>query len=526
LWIGTRFGKAGRNGLSSITILTKFHVRIQMKKTSKRDSDDVYAIVDCETTNPSPTYGRIIEVAALRVEKGRIVETFHSLINPDRPIQPTIQAITGISQIELEHAPQFHEIAGALWSLLRGAIVVAHNARYDYAFLKHEFLRSHRRFSATCLDTVALSKALFPDFRHHDLSSLIVRHNLTCPRRHRALDDATALFQFMQTAEREVGTERFRSASASLLGARRPANVLRPDLDALPEGPGVYLLYGSRDELLYVGKSKHVRKRVMSHFSRADTDSKELQLFQETHRVEGRGTSGELGALLLESQLIKKLRPMHNRAGRAKRRLTVVIRKLTKQGYAAAVMEQRETIEPGELGTILTVYKSREQAREGMTELAKEFSLCYTLLDLERSANGCFQYQLHRCHGACVGEEDPGAYNARFDAAFRNRSMKAWPYRRGILIREYSEEGTSGEAFLVDQWCLLGSLRSSGEGFQDIQPGLNGFDFDTYKILVRFLAVPKNRRSVVVLSRQDEDAILSGMMSPFPPQTIAESPLP
>ena len=480
-----------------------------MKKKPVGLSAGCLAIVDTETTHASPAYGRIIDIAVMRVENGEVKRIFHSLINPERPIQPEVELVTGIKASELEAAPVFADVAPRIRKLLDGALFVAHNAKFDYAFMRNEFRRLGRTFSARCLDTVALSKRLFPEYLHHDLSSLIARYALECAHRHRALDDAKALWQFLCSAEKAAGARSFAEAFRSVMGENAPPNVTKDSLRSLPEGAGVYLFYGEKDELLYVGKSVNIRRRVQSHFSISGAEDKGMQLLQLTHRVEARPTSGELGALLLESRLIKELRPVFNRAARRRRDLTVLLRGVNAQGYFTADLESRDHIDPGELDSVLTVFKHRTQAREYLADLAKESDLCLKLLGVEKTRDACFQYQLHRCNGACIGEEDPRAYNARFENAFARRRIQAWPYRGPILITERDEDDEGGESFLVDQWCLLLSARHSGEGFQEVIPGLERFDYDSYKLLLRFLKEPRNRKKVRVLSGQEAAALVA-----------------
>jgi DNA polymerase-3 subunit epsilon len=476
------------------------------KHTATRDP--VLAIVDTETTHANPAYGRVIEVAVLRVERGKVVRTFHTLVNPDRPVQPDVERVTGISAAALTSAPFFGEIAKELWDILEGALFVAHNAKFDYAFLRHEFQRVRRAYSARCVDTVALSKRLYPEFLHHDLTSLIARYELPCPHRHRALDDASALWAFLRHAEATTGATAFSRAFNGVAGNGVPVHLAKEDMQALPEDPGVYLLYGGQGELLYVGKSTNIRRRVQSHFHMAGADTRELQLFQQTHHVDARPTSGELGALLLESRLIKELRPVYNRASRRTQTLIVLLQGEAPGGYAEVRWEPREQVRAEEIPSILTICKHRQQAREFLVTAAREFVLCHKLLGLERTKESCFQYQLHRCHGACIGREEASAYNRRFEEAFRQRRIKTWPYRGSILITEPNASGNGGESFLVDHWCLVLSVRHSDEGFQEIIPGLERFDFDTYKLLYRFLHQPCNRGKVKLLTDAERSRLL------------------
>ncbi len=141
--------------------------------------------------------------------------------------------------------------------------------------------------------------------------------------------------------------------------------------------------------------------------------------------------------------------------------------------------------------------------------MAREYGLCHKLLGLEKSSSCCFQYHLHRCRGACIGTEDPAEYNARFDAAFAERKVHAWPFPGGILIEEKGDDENEGEAFLVDQWCLVSSVRFTDDGFRDVLPGANTFDYDSYKILLRFLRNRKNRKQIRRLTKDQYDSLLN-----------------
>jgi len=484
-----------------------------MKSPDLTFRQGTYAIVDTETTGTSPGYDRIIEVAILRVEKGNVVETFQSLVNPERQIEPFIESMTGISVAELSIAPQFGDVADRVSDMLRGAVFVAHNVRFDYGFVRNEFKRLNRRFSARCLCTVTLSRKLHPDDARHDLSSVIARYGISCEHRHRAMADAMAVYDFLRLVQAREGDERLAwGIQASMEGAV-PGQLDREAIRSLPDSPGVYLFYGPGNELLYVGKSKNVRRRVVSHFSLSPSSRKELSICNQTHAVEARPTAGELGALLLESRLIKELQPIHNRVARVKRKMVALRRRETREGYAACDMENVDVINPSEVSGLLTVFKSRSQARDFLVSTAREYGLCHKLVGLERTDSCCFQYHLHRCKGACIGSEDPGEYNARFEAAFAERKVLTWPFPGAILIEETGDTEGEGEAFLVDQWCLVSSVRFTDDGFHDVLPGGNTFDYDGYKILLRYVRNRKNRRTIRRLTRSQYDTLLNELGS-------------
>ncbi len=159
------------------------------------------AIVDVETSGTGLD-DRVIEIGILRIENGVCTETFKTFLQPDRELSPWITRLTGITDSDLEHAPHFADVADEVMRLLTGAVFVAHNVAFDYAFIKNEFSRIDRFFEARCLCTVKLSRLLSPRAKRHNLSAVIRRHKLTCESRHRAFDDAHALWQFMQWGNR------------------------------------------------------------------------------------------------------------------------------------------------------------------------------------------------------------------------------------------------------------------------------------------------------------------------------------
>ncbi len=455
------------------------------------------AIVDLETTGMSALYSRIIEIGILRVEGGKVRKTYSTLVNPDCYIHPMIEQLTGISNRDVENAPSFSSIARDVSRVLDGAVFVAHNARFDYGFLKAEFARTGREFSPRCLCTMKLSRKLYPEHRHHDLSSLIDRHGLTCPERHRALGDAQAVLAFLHCVEHKEDPDRVAEAIRHVMKEKRlPVDVDRAMLAGLPESPGVYLFYGPQNELLYVGKSKNIRGRVQGHFAGDDRTARGMEMCRQVHRIETRTTSGELGALLLESSLIKELHPIYNRMSRSTRRVILARKSLTREGYLAVRLEKTEIIESATASNILALFKSQRQAEEFLRDAAREHHLCHRLIGLESGRGPCFGYQIHTCEGACVGEEPALLYNMRVEAAFSGRKVKAWPFKGAIVLQEQAPDGESGEAFLVDNWCLVGSGRF-GDGTEqfDMRPSQR-FDYDTYKILLRFIGERSHARLI------------------------------
>lgn len=171
-----------------------------------------FTIVDVETTGGSPFFSRIIEIGLLRVRHGEVIEEYQTLINPEQEIPEFITKMTGISTNHLRGKPTFVSIAEDLLSKFEDSIFVAHNANFDYSFLKEEFRRSGFAFNLDRLCTVRLSRALFKEHRRHNLSAIIERYNFECQNRHRAFDDAKVLWDFINLAKDKVEEEVFLKA--------------------------------------------------------------------------------------------------------------------------------------------------------------------------------------------------------------------------------------------------------------------------------------------------------------------------
>jgi DNA polymerase-3 subunit epsilon len=282
---------------------------------------------------------------------------------------------------------------------------------------------------------------------------------------------------------------------------------VRETLAALPDSPGVYLFYGVLGELLYVGKSKTIRTRVRSHFTAPD----EGWLRRRVTRIEVRETAGELGALLLESRLIKELRPMFNVAAKRRRRIIIARRALNAQGYATIKLEPIDYLKLDPSMPVLGIFKHTTQAKEFLRSVARSHRLCPKLLRLENARKHCFSYHLGSCDGACMGEEPVEDYNARVETAFEERRIKAWPYDGGVVVEEVSGENGKRELFMIDQWCLVGGVVYDGNRRESGQHLQHRFDYDSYRILYGYLTDPHRSPSISVLPRNEFQQRLKGV---------------
>jgi DNA polymerase III subunit epsilon len=454
------------------------------------------AFVDIETTGMRSGFDRIIEIGILRVEDNILTKTYHTLLNPQTHISPFIETLTGITPSILENAPTFEQVKDEIYEILQDCTFVAHNVRFDYGFLKNEFRRFETTFSPKQLCTVKLSKALFPTFRKHNLDSLMERFSINCDNRHRAFDDAKVLWEFYQKVLTLFPQDKIEEALKRIM--KRPSiplNISTSILDSLPSSAGVYILYGANDLPLYIGKSINIRDRVLSHFSSDHTSPLEMKISQQIERVEAISTAGELGALIKEASLIKEMQPLYNRKLRLSRKLFVLRNILTKDGYSTVAMDLLNNSIIDNTDDVLGIFRSKKQIKDFLITLTEEYNLCERILGLEHTKSACFGYRLGRCKGACTGKEAPTMYNLRSLIAFSKNKLKAWPFNGPICIEEGDDEK---EAFLIDKWCYLGSIKKQQDDFSSVQNDYN-FDLDTYKILESFLRSEKNLKKIKTL---------------------------
>jgi DNA polymerase-3 subunit epsilon len=446
--------------------------------------------VDLETTGGNAAYHRITEVGIVRMAAGEVVEEWSSLVNPECRIPSYIEGFTGITNEMVADAPRFADIASLVLDKLRGSshaandvpLFVAHNARFDYSFLRTEFRRLDVNFSAKVLCTVKLSRRLFPEFPRHSLDAVMERHGLTCAARHRALGDARVLGDFWRKLRQEVAEERLAAEAQLVLGAHKLPAHLPPELaDELPEGPGVYRFFGEDNLLLYIGKSHSLRTRVLGHFAAEHSDVKEQRKARLVRRIDWLETAGDLGAQLKEAEWIKTQKPLFNK--RVKQKGESFTMQVLRNAQGVKLVPLGE-LTPSELNGCFGVFHSQKDGRKALADIARAHSLCLKVLGLEESAGSCFAYQVGKCKGACLGKEPLVLHAMRLQLALSSLKLKPWPFPGRIALQE-----GRAEFHVLDHWVYLGTARSEEElaELAAAQPNVV-FDVDVYRILVRYLA--------------------------------------
>ena len=470
-----------------------------MSEAAALDRDLV--CVDLETTGGSAAWHRIIEIGIVEVDRDGTRREWSTLVNPGARIPPQIVAFTGITDAMVATAPDFASVHRELLARLKGRLFVAHNARFDYGFIRAELGRLDIRWSAKSLCTVKLSRRLYPAEPRHNLDAVMARHAIDCSARHRALGDARVLADLIACWQSERDPDELNRAVELLLREVSLPAQLPPELaDDLPEGAGVYRFYGENGALLYVGKSRNLRNRVLDHFAPRARSSIDARLAQSVRRVAWTETAGELGALLVEARAVKAEQPLHNRRLRASGvpwtiRLSGVdgapSRAAIVEFDALSIEQQQETY---------GLYRDRRSAQRALEEIARAHQLCLRALGLETGAGdpagggSCFAFQLQRCRGACVGRESAPLHDTRVRLALAAQRLKPWPYRGRILVGERDWRGEE-DLHVLSGWKYLGTVRER-EAAEGLDAGEASFDADVYRILKRFLAAPRGAHIV------------------------------
>ncbi|MDX2220619.1 MAG: exonuclease domain-containing protein [Burkholderiales bacterium] len=448
------------------------------------------AIIDLETTGTDPTRDRVTEVAILIVDDGVLVEEWSSLVNPGVPIPPEIQALTGIRDDMVRSAPTFAELADEVMSRLHDRVFVAHNARFDYGFIKNECRRLGLKYAADVLCTVRLSRRIDSEYSQHGLDAIIERHQLSAEGRHRALGDARMAWLFLNKMAREHDEDIEHHIKSLLRMPSLPPQLPQDALAALPEGPGVYVFFGVNDLPLYIGKSVQLKDRVRSHFSSDHMSANDARLALEIRRIEFEETAGELGALIREAQWIKSATPLTNRALR--RNDDAVFVRIDEPGRPPVRVPVNDIDWSAPAEGLYGPFSSKARVKAVLEELAAEQFLCWQLLGIQRGAKpgqACFARQLKRCPGGCEGIESPADHQARLAAALDALRFPDWPFPGPALIAEEHPERDWTAWHLVDRWCHRGVVRHpDAEGALALlcaAPTRPVFDVDVYKLLWR-----------------------------------------
>lgn len=359
----------------------------------------MYAILDIETTGLSPVNDKIIEIAIYIYNGKEIINEYSTLINPERNIPFNITRLTGITNEMVKDAPGFWEIAKDIIILTEGKSIVAHNASFDFNFIRNEFKSLGYNFKRDRLCTVKLSRKIIPNHKSYSLGKLCKELGIKIDGRHRAAGDAFATVKLFEHLLKI-------SPSLGQLNSSMFYHIDAKIIKNMPEEPGVYYFHDHNGDIIYIGKSKNIRTRVFSHFS-SEKSERALKMIDEIHNISYELTGSELIALLLESDEIKTQKPKYNRRQRRTANHYGIYTYTDEYGYICFKADDIKKETP------IVSFNSAKEARDRLYILSEKYQLCQKLCGLYETTGPCFYYQLKHCKGACIHEESPEDYNKR-----------------------------------------------------------------------------------------------------------------
>lgn len=366
----------------------------------------MYAILDIETTGGQFNEEGITEIAIYKYNGHEIVDQFISLVNPEIPIQPFVVKLTGINNAMLRSAPKFFEIAKRIIEMTNGCVLVAHNASFDYRILRTEFRRLGYDFNQQTLCTVELSKKLLPEQPSHSLGKLVRALGIPMADRHRASGDAMAtvkLFKMLLDKDLEktivkelIKTEMIKGITPKLLDI----------VEHLPSKTGIYYIHREDGGIIFIGKSKNIKKRVNQHFTGITKSAKKIQ--NEVFTVTYEETGSELIAVLKESEEIKINRPIYNRMSPKNNFAWAIYSEKDQNDYLNLKLQKAD----GRKKEIMA-FTTAQEGKNALFRHTANYGLCQKLTGLYETKTHCFQHTINECDGACIGLISPEQYNAR-----------------------------------------------------------------------------------------------------------------
>jgi DNA polymerase III subunit epsilon len=447
----------------------------------------IYAIIDIETTGGKADSDKITEIAIMLHDGSKVIDTFETLVNPERSIPYYITQVTGITDNMVADAPKFYEVAKQIVKMTEGAIFVAHNVRFDYSFIQEEFKRLGFTYVRKQLCTVRLSREAFPGLRSYALGNLITHFKIKVADRHRAMADVKATAQiFEKILSKENNVEAADAfINKGLKENQLPNGITLEKLHQLPESCGVYYFHDKEGNVIYVGKSINIQKRIFEHFK--DKTAKGDKLQQYVFDISYEETGSELIALLFEDAEIKKIKPVINKAQRKTYFPYCIYSFVDEKGYirfhavknVAAIRKKN---------VILYEFEKLVEAKSYLKNLAKRHELCDKLMEVQNTEGPCFNHQIGICKGACCDKEDINTYNERASLAKDNLNSA---FEEDFFILDKGRSHDEIAIILVQNgyYYGYGYVDSSAANMEDYREAVKKYTrhADTHHIIKKFI---------------------------------------
>lgn len=416
----------------------------------------MYAILDIETTGGKFNEEGITEIAIHRFDGHKVTDSFISLINPEKEIQPYVVNLTGINNKMLRTAPKFHVVAKRIIEITEDAVLVAHNAQFDYRILRTEFRRLGYNYERKSLCTVDLSKVLLPDAESYSLGKLVRSLGIPVSDRHRANGDALATVKlFKLLLAKDTG----KTIIQDVIRKEAHGELSEKQLDivqSMPNTTGVFYMHNKDGDIIYLSKSTDIKKKVNQLFTKAGERARKLT--KDTKKVTYEKTGSELVALLKEHQELLKNRPKYNSVPRKRMFSHTLCLSKNEYGYLGL-----KPVKVNQCKDAWGFFNGEFSAKNHLFKITREFSLCDKLNGISEAKSNCANYLEGKCNGACVQEEDVESYNKRILEALQKyslRNMEVVLVDKGREVGEYS-------AIMIKKGSLV------GVGYYDLNHQIN-----------------------------------------------------
>jgi DNA polymerase-3 subunit epsilon len=405
--------------------------------------NNLYAVVDIETTGGHANAHGITEIAIFIHDGAQIIEEFETLINPFQDIPIYIQSLTGITNEMVSNAPSFEYVAPKIFELLDGKIFVAHNVNFDYSFVNHHLKKEGFILQCKKLCTVRLARKIFPGLPSYSLGKLSRSLNVNISNRHRAAGDAfatTTIFKMMLDAdEHGVILDALKVKEQSL-----PSFISRSQIDQIPRQPGVYYFKDKKDKIIYVGKALNLQKRVLSHFSNNSPHKNKQEFLREIRKISHQVCGTELQALILENIEIKRLWPAQNSAAKNPERRWCLYVYEDQLGYIRfGIGKKAKNIKANYL------FNSIANAQSLLRQWCTDFNLCPKLCGLQQSQSNCI---LLDNQTVCNCSEDAIDYNLKVKSFLLHLEN----YLPSYLIVDKGRTHLEKSCILIDKGVFYG----------------------------------------------------------------------
>lgn len=385
--------------------------------------DYKYVVTDVETTGSNSDKNRITEIACVVVQSGEIIHEYSSLVNPHQFIPPFISNLTGINNDMVYNAPEYGEILPKIQDILnqKNTVFVAHNVHFDWAFLQNAFWREKIHLpTLPQVCTLKIARALYPQDMKKNVGALAEYFNYPLKERHRALGDAKAtalvLIEFLELLESDHGFQsleeilHFQTKRKSNYKAKNTNyDIVKDKIDLLPQSAGIYYFKDQNDKIIYIGKSKNIRRRVNSYFTSGYTKSRKIsELVKLIYDIDYIETNSELSALILEMREIKGHKPYFNRALKDNKKHPF-IKLIVNDEYPRIEISTNFTNDGNEF---FGPFRNKSLVENLIQIIDNNFKLVKCQFPgVHSKKEACIYYQMQKCSAPCIKVKKNEVYN-------------------------------------------------------------------------------------------------------------------